>query len=503
MASNITLSAGVRQNLLALQTTQALMSETQNRLATGKKVNSALDNPGNFFTSNSLNNRASDLNALLDSIGQAQQVLKAADTGLSSLSKLVESAKSIAKQAQQAPQPGSTVYNAFSVTGDPQDESLGTHTGTTITVANATTYSFTVNINGFGAQTVTYTSDANATIAEIQDGLKTSFATAATASGVTAGTDIELVSAVGNTGIAISALDLDIDFVIGAQANVALTNGTYNSTTLLDRIVAGGGASGDTLTVQVNGGANQVITFGTGSGQVHTYAELDATLATLTGVTANASNSAFNFDIASTTTGQNSLTLTASDAGVNTALGTTDGTTQGTATIGSANSTRTSLESDYNNVLSQIDTLNRDASYNGVNLLNGDDLRVVFNETSTSSLTIAGVTFDSSGLGLAQVGSGTFQADGNLDTEIAKLDTALSTIRTQASKFGSNLTTVQTRQEFTKALIDTLRTGADNLVLADTNQEGANLLALQTRQQLSTTALALSAQADQAVLRLF
>ena len=76
-------------------------------------------------------------------------------------------------------------------------------------------------------------------------------------------------------------------------------------------------------------------------------------------------------------------------------------------------------------------------------------------------------------------------------------------MRTQASKFGSNLTTVQTRQDFTKNMITTLQTGADNLVLADTNEEGANLLALQTRQQLSTTALSLSAQADQAVLRLF
>src|SRR5262245_46674281 len=95
-SSNITLSAAVRQNLLSLQTTAALMGMTQNRLATGKKVNSALDNPSNFFTSQALNNRASDLNALLDSIGQAQKTLEAADHGITSLTKLVESAKSIA-----------------------------------------------------------------------------------------------------------------------------------------------------------------------------------------------------------------------------------------------------------------------------------------------------------------------------------------------------------------------------------------------------------------------
>jgi len=82
MASSITLSAGVRQNLLSLQSTASLMGLTQNRLATGKKVNSALDNPTNFFTSQSLGNRASDLNSLLDSIGQAQKNLEAADKGL-------------------------------------------------------------------------------------------------------------------------------------------------------------------------------------------------------------------------------------------------------------------------------------------------------------------------------------------------------------------------------------------------------------------------------------
>src|SRR5215469_13096558 len=100
--SEITLSAGVRQNLLALQNTASLLSITQEALATGKKVNSALDNPSNFFTSQSLNNRAHDLNALLDSIGQAQQTVNAAEQGITSLTNLVQSAKSIATQAQQA-----------------------------------------------------------------------------------------------------------------------------------------------------------------------------------------------------------------------------------------------------------------------------------------------------------------------------------------------------------------------------------------------------------------
>src|SRR5436309_4230938 len=99
--SNITLSAAVRQNLLSLQGTADLLAGTQGRLATGKKVNSALDNPTNFFTAAGLDARASDISNLLDSIGNGVQVLQAANTGITSLSKLVDTAKSIANQALQ------------------------------------------------------------------------------------------------------------------------------------------------------------------------------------------------------------------------------------------------------------------------------------------------------------------------------------------------------------------------------------------------------------------
>src|SRR5258705_9030285 len=118
--SVIVLSASVRQNLLSLQSTADLLSTTQNRLATGNKVNSALDNPTNFFTAQGLNNRASDINNLLDSIGNGVQVLQAANTGLTSLQKLVDTAKSIANQVLQAPagySPKSTVTSAIALGG--------------------------------------------------------------------------------------------------------------------------------------------------------------------------------------------------------------------------------------------------------------------------------------------------------------------------------------------------------------------------------------------------
>ena len=99
--SGIVLSSSVRQNLLSLQSTADLLATTQNRLATGKKVNTALDNPTNFFTASSLDARAGDINNLLDGIGNGVQVLQAANTGITSLQKLVDSAKSVANQALQ------------------------------------------------------------------------------------------------------------------------------------------------------------------------------------------------------------------------------------------------------------------------------------------------------------------------------------------------------------------------------------------------------------------
>ena len=145
----------------------------------------------------------------------------------------------------------------------------------------------------------------------------------------------------------------------------------------------------------------------------------------------------------------------------------------------------------------------RDASFNGNNLLQSDDLTVIFNEDATSSLTITGVDFDSGGLGINSAAADSFQQDANINATLSELDTAKRTLRSQAATFGSNLSVVEVREQFTKELTNVLETGAANLKLADSNEEGANLLALQTRQQLSSVALSLASQADQQVLRLF
>ena len=98
--SEISLTASMRSNLLSLQSTQSLMDTTQERLSTGKKVNSALDNPSSFYTAQSLTNRASDLSSLLDSMGQGIQTIKAADEAITSITEFVQQAKAIANQAR-------------------------------------------------------------------------------------------------------------------------------------------------------------------------------------------------------------------------------------------------------------------------------------------------------------------------------------------------------------------------------------------------------------------
>ncbi len=178
------------------------------------------------------------------------------------------------------------------------------------------------------------------------------------------------------------------------------------------------------------------------------------------------------------------------------------GLTAATTAAGTLNSSRTSLAAQFDDIRTQIDNLAADSGYNGVNLLNGDSLTVTFNETGTSTQSISGVTFNAAGLGVT-ASTNDFQTDLDVSDALDNLTAALGTLRAQAVSFGSSLSVVQTRQDFTKAMVNTLQTGADNLVLADTNEEGANMLALQTRQSLSTTALSLAAQASQNVLRLF
>src|SRR5438128_1677024 len=335
--SDIVLTAAVRQNLLSLQGTADLLSTTQTRLATGKKVNSALDNPTNYFTAAGLDARAGDISNLLDSIGNGVQVLQAANTGITSLQKLVDTAKSIANQALQQP------------TGYGTKSSIA-FTGTGAGVAPA------------GPATA-----ADLTTSKLNGGVYTFTNSAGTAVTITVGT--------------------------AASA--------FNSTT-------------KTATVK-------------------TLDQLNTALA-VAGVNLSAS-----------ITGPDDLTFTSTNDG---AAQTITGTAAATAPT-------------------TLDAINISA-----NALGG-------------------------GAG------GTDFIDNVLTGKVlTALNNASSTLRSQASAFGANLSIVQIRQDFAKNIINVLQTGSANLTLADSNEEAANSQALSTRQSIAVSALALANQSQQSVLKL-
>ena len=371
MPEMIHLSAAVRQNLLSLQSTADLMSKTQHRLATGLKVNSALDNPNSFFTASALNNRASDLGGLLDDMGQSIQTLKAADQGIQSITKLVEAAKGKANQALQS-----------SSTTDRRR----------------------------------YASEYNDLLAQIEDLAKDAgYSGKNLLAGGTAN-DLKVVfNEDGTSSLSVSAVDYtDSSSALGLAD---LTVGTSGTLSITETALEAGDEGTDTLTVTVGGSTVATIAYGAGT----TTEDVATALNAIDGVTAS-----------------------------------TDGTTL-------------SITSENGNI-----TI--------------DD-----NDTTADLAT-------QTGTGYVQ---GTFDTDTSINTTLSSLTDALGTLRSQASTFGTNLTVVENRQNFTTRLINTLEEGAGMLTLADTNEEGANLLALQTRQQLSSTSLTFASQADQNVLRLF
>jgi flagellin-like hook-associated protein FlgL len=404
--SDITLSKAVRSNLLNLQSTAASLAKSQERLSTGLKVNSALDNPTNFFTAEGLKSKANDLSALSDAVSNAVQTVSAADKGITAITKLVESAQATARQALQS--------------------------AATVTTATAATTTGSTTASGL-----------------------------LTAAGLSNGQSLSIT--------------------IGSTTKVIGFNNTGT---------AGGG---EDAAVDLDGANNATDTTD------------DATLAGLV----SAINTAFGSTVAAASSNKLQLTagnttdsITVASGAAATALGlTTTAVAPGSTT--SANPKRGELVDTYNDLLGQIDALAKDAGYNGVNLLGGDDLSVLFNETGSSKLDIQGVTDTAAGLGLTALGATAFDSNTSINQTLDKLKGAIDTLKSQSAKFGSNLSVVETRQDFTKGIINVLETGASNLTLADTNEEAANVLALQTRQQLSSTALSLASSADQNVLRLF
>jgi flagellin len=489
--SEITLSKAVRSNLLNLQSTASLLSKSQERLSSGLRVNSALDNPTNFFTAQGLNSRASDLSQLADAVSNAVQTVAAADKGITAITKLVESAQATARQALQtaATVPNTTVSAEATVTGSValSDDAAAVNSGTGGTLTGTDTL---LSLGFADGETITMDIGGTVTTYTITD------ASAEDVDALVAALDLNADGGVTLTGgniVATATANTD-SITFGGTGDVTglglTTTAVGPTNTQLTTTLAG-----QTLTI-----AGNTLTFGSGA-NIGTRAELDAALGALTGGVTGSVNGSDN--IVFTGSGGDSFTVGGTAA---TAVGITaqayDATT---TTTDIANPKRAELVSTYNDLLGQIDALAKDSGFNGVNLLNGDNLSVIFNEDGSSKIDIQGVdnTTGVSGLNLAALTSTSFDTNTGVNDVLDDLKGTIDTLRSQSAKFGSNLSVVETRQDFTKQMISVLQTGAANLTLADSNEEAANVLALQTRQQLSSTALSLASQADQNVLRLF
>lgn len=376
--ADISLTASMRSNLLSLQQTQSLMDTTQERLSTGKKVNSAIDNPSSYYTAQSLTNRASDLSSLLDSMGQAVQTIQAANEGIEAITDFVQQAKALANTARD----NATVKGTTS---------SGTYT------AAADTKNITVKIEGVADQDIKVTLE-----------------------------------------------DTDSLEQAATKIATALNDGTDGVKDAEDTVIGG-----FTATVE-----NGQIKISNSKGIVANVS------GTISGIT-------FNGEI--------------------------------------GNSTRTTSMKQYNEILDQIDQLAKDSGYKGVNLLQGNSLKVVFNEDRSSYLTINGTFADTSdeGLKISRAEDWTNPDNEAIDASISELENAITSLRNMASEFGNNYSIVENRENFTESLINVLEEGSDKLTLADMNEESANMLALQTRQQLAINSLSLASQAAQSVLSLF
>jgi hypothetical protein len=321
----------------------------------------------------------------------------------------------------------------------------------------------------------------------------------------------QIPSSVNSSGQLALSTGVNADLSITGTGNAlhafGLSGNTGTATAFTAARTSGvGGVSGKTLTfTSFNGGTPVNVTFGDGTnGTVKTLDQLNAQLQ------ANHLTATIDANGLLTVTTVNEYA--SSTLGSTTAGGTVGGTITGVLAFTTAQppvqdpvaqTARSNLVNQFNNILAQIDTTSQDSSFNGVNLLNGDTLKLVFNETGSSTLGINGVVFNAAGLGLSNLVNGVdFIDNGATNKVLTSLNAASSTLRSEGSALGSNLSIVQVRQDFSKNLINVLQTGSSNLTLADTNEEAANSQALSTRQSIAVSALSLANQSQQSVLQL-
>jgi flagellin len=382
----ISLTAGMRSNLINLQNTAKLMDQTAIRLNTGKKVNSALDDPISFFTAKGHMSRANDLGSLKNGMSEGIQTITAASNGIESITALIEAAKAKAVSAKSAE------------------------------VAS--------------------------------DGL--------------------------SVRVTLDGIDGCDSITVGGEVYTAALTADNGLNCFL-----------------VNAGSDEITAMNLAQ-QINSELENDYDSAS---------------DVKATVSGSTILLYSSSASDVGSADVTLSDSSFSKVELPAGSDEKAALAGQYAELMTQIGNMLTDSAYKGTNLLSAQTLTVDFE--GSNKLDVVG--FDASvstGLKLnttaATASSGSVWGNStDIQTDIDKLDSAVSLLESKASGLASSLSIVTTRQDFTENMINTLTTGADKLTLADMNEEGANMLMLQTQQALGTNSLSLAAQTAQGVLRLF
>jgi flagellin len=502
--SDVTLSASVRQSLLSLQGTTDLIERTQNRLSTGLRVSSVIDDPVSFFQARSLNNRSSDFLERRDGIDQGISTVTAALDGIEAIEQLVQQAKGIANSIKSA----TDAQVADLVT---QFNDLRTQLNNLTADA---TYQGTNLINGTGQQISIEFSERSASLLNIASvnlrtdtaGLNIAVNSYFTQDNTVTHSAISRVSQGTNT-FGDRFLTTTSDFSLSYQGSAktfsagetfSFTYGTGSSFTLtVSTAQALTLAQNGTITVNVASASTDVAAGTVGlltTGSVN--ASFTVSAETLAATTGTADNKLITYN------GNSTVTLTSGDTftfqitgGGGRTLQVLSGQTfvlsQGESFTTSVLSTGAGLSQVTGATFFRIgsaQTVAITAANTGSALVNGLRLGAAISANGGE------INFT----GLVRAGDTT-----RINAVISQLDTALTSLRTQAQTLGSNVALLNARLDFTENYVNTLQGGADKLTLADINSEGANLLALQTRQQLGIQSLSLAAQAEASILSLF
>lgn len=483
--ADVTLSAAVRSSLLSLQNTTSLIDRTQGRLSTGLKVAGPIDDPVAYFQAKALDDRVYDFTEKKNGIDQGISTLSAALDGVNSIEALVRQLKGIGNSMKSASATQftnlitqyndlRTQINNLATDASYQGTNLINGTGETLSVEFSDLTAATLSINSVDLTVATTGLDVGQVVAYTAGAVYVSHGASSTIDSI-AGTTWAGLTHTGS--VTFTWEGGTQSYTAGASFSV-----TYGGQTL--SVVSNESVtlnSGDTFTVNVDSAA------GTTGYSVVANDYLDAGIAHSAAVSAVALSG--------------TQTLTWNGASVTTDTSTTYTLTHGGGSITLNFNSATVLTSGATFVVGVASSL--DSSETAVvgafvtaALASSDAAQA---STASVGLQIA-TAVDASTVTNRYVSSGDTTA---ITRAIAELDSALTTLRSQASVLGSNVALLQTRLDFTERYVNTLGEGSSKLTLADLNTEGANLLALQTRQQLGIQALAFAGQAEQSILRLF